>query len=188
MLLAEHMHKAGNRFHCTGGGHISGDDFQIALVMKENEAQLEELNKEKKKRLEAERIDSAAKELLAQNIAPSNLKKDQLIQLLLWRGIAKKDLPKTNQKRLEKWIELKDTPAPSFQKWTDEDETRITKLTSHEIRIEDTAIGRQKKVIMNEFKLLFKGMSKEERLAHIEACEKMDTTLGGEISGPSVSV
>lgn len=53
--------------------------------------------------------------------------------------------------------------------------------------IEDTAIGRQKRVFRREIKTPFKGMTKDERLEYIEERKKrLGAAIG--ITGPAVQL
>ena len=64
-------------------------------------------------------------------------------------------------------------------------EAKLLSLKSHDVPLENTALGRQKKVVVNESMQVLKGMTYKERLKVIEDLEKEHTKIGGTISGPS---
>ena len=176
---------AGDPFYALNGHHSSHNDMFIAKEMSTQKATLKELGKQKKRRVELKRRDDEAKQLLSRNIEDHKLKRSELELLLLWQGIKRKNHPPSNPKKLEKWLELKDKALPTFEKWTAEDEAKLERIRTMKIDINDTAIGRAKKVVTQEFRVLFRDMSKEKQLEAIEGLEK-DRDTG--VTGPVVQL
>ena len=76
-------HSAGDRFYALHGHHSSHNDMFIAKEMSTQKATLEELGKQKKRRVELKRRDDEAKQLLSRNIEDQKLKRPELELLLL---------------------------------------------------------------------------------------------------------
>ena len=141
-----------------------------------NESKLDELKKEKKKRATLGRIDTAARELLSKSIAPSDLKKDQLVLLLQWHGIDTANI-NTNRKRLQKWLEIKDNVPPSVPMWTLEEEAEIAKLEPPDAYTESSvAANRHREEIAKQWHFELQLMSKEEQFNWIEICRMESVT------------
>jgi len=176
---------AGDRFYALNGHHSSHNDMFIAKEMSIQQATLKELGKQKKRRVELKLRDDEAKQLLSRNIGDQKLKRPELELLLLWHGIQKRDHPKTNLKKLEKWLELKDKAPPTFEEWTAEDEAKLERIQTMKIDINDTAIGRAEKVVKQEFKVLFHKMSTEGQTECFEDVKKAPHTG---VTGPVVQL
>jgi len=176
-------HSAGDRFYTLNGHHSSHNDMFIAKEMSTQKATLEELGKQKKRRVELKRRDDEAGQLLSRKF--EIFLKPELELLLLWQGIKRKDHPPSNPKKLEKWLELEDKAPPTFEEWTAEDEAKLERIRTMKIDINDTAIGRAKKVVTQEYRVLFRDMSKGKQLEAIEGLEK-DRDTG--ITGPVVQL
>ena len=142
--LLKNAKSAGQRFEITRGSHLSCDDLLISKVLQSNELELKQMEKDKKERVAMKICEDNAKKLL--EIAPGELKGEELTTLLLWKGIKKRDHPKLKKQKLELWLRVKDNNPPVFNEWTPADEAKMAKLQSTDIDINDTAIGRQKKV------------------------------------------
>merc|ERR1711935_771253 len=108
--------------------------------MSKQQITLKELQKQKKQRVDLKRRDDEAKQLLLKNIEENKLKRPELELLMFWHGIQRKDHTKTNPKKLEKWLELKDKAPPSFEEWMDGDEAKLERIRKMKIDINDTAI------------------------------------------------
>ena len=80
-------------------------------------------------------------------------------------------------------LPLKD--PPTFEQWTAEDQAKMERIRTMKIDINDTAIGRAKKIVTQEYRVLFRDMSKEKQLEVIEGFEK-DRDTG--ITGPVVQL
>jgi hypothetical protein len=107
--------------------------------------------------------------ILKKETPVDKLKKNELEVLLLWHGVLKKDHPKGNIGKQAMWGRIKESNAqpPSFQKWTEQDETSLRHLQNENIDVSDTALGRAETNLKIQINASFQKMNKDTRLDFI---------------------
>lgn len=155
----------GARFKATGGFTISGNEFFKAATLRNNEEEAKVVQADKKKRQECEKNENAALAILQNGQAIDNLKKAELEVLFAWHGIPKNEQGTNMKERTSKWraIVASKKEAPSYQKWTDEEEQKLKNLHNVDVPMKDTAVGRLQALRRREAKLSLKTMTPEER-------------------------
>jgi hypothetical protein len=169
----------GDIFLVTGGGHCASDDFFIKNRLKVKEREVSRLKIEKKDKVEKETREAEAMKILQEEIPVDKLKKGQLEVLLIWHGISKKDHPKGNTTKQAMWGRIKESnvPPPSFQKWTEQDETLLNALKNENIDVSETALGRAETTLKLQIDASFQKMDKESRLEFIKDLEHQSTEI-----------
>jgi hypothetical protein len=82
---------------------------------------------------------------------------------------------KTKADKLARWRQVKDADyGATLNPWTEEDEAEYAELMEKRINIEDTALGRQKKILAEQHVAAIKTLSVEERLKIRIALDEAD--------------
>jgi superfamily II DNA helicase RecQ len=142
------------KFLATKGEHVMTDDFFFSAQTNINEFDIEQLTKEKKKRLKATEVDEVTRAVLVkrsfaiQTSTFDSLNKTELDCLLRWHGVVPgaKMLKETKVLKLKHIFESNPN-LPPRDLWTAENKERLQSLKEMEISLEDTAIGRNKIVL-----------------------------------------
>jgi hypothetical protein len=142
---------AGKKFFATGGGsHITTDDMWITMERTRRDGLVQEKEKEKRSRLEANTRRDAALLVLDRldNQLEGNvdaLKGSELTTLLKWRGVKASNMGNSvaEKKALYKqMVEEGGGGVDSARSWTDADEEELEELRNATITMADTAYGR----------------------------------------------
>ena len=119
-----------------------------------NEYDIEQLTKEKKKRLKAAEVDAEAQAMLVkrsfaiQTFALDTLNRTELDCLLHWHGMVPgAKMPKKMKVSKLKHIFESNPDPPPRELWTAENEERLQSLKEKEIFLEDTAVEKKKIVL-----------------------------------------
>ena len=123
-------------------------------------------------RLELKQQDLMAKALLGKSIEIQKLKSAEVVLLLQWHGIAKKEQPKLIGDKSFLWQGLCCKQPPIFAEWTDVDEAQLKNLRSTDIEIGDTAIGRENKTVQLEMSAVFRKLTAEEQDKYLDKLRK----------------
>ena len=111
-------------------------------------------------------MEKIEKEALAIQAGPKD-PKDYLVQeldvLLKWHQVPMKDVP-GKQKKIAKWSEImvSTKPRPPYQKWTADDEARLSLLKTSSIEVRDTALGRHRETKKRELLASIALMTEQE--------------------------
>ncbi len=144
------------------------DNFFVSAQTNINEFDIEQLTKEKKKRLKATDVATEARAVLVKRsfaIQTSasdslnkteldcllSLNKTELDCLLLWHGVVvpgAKMLKEMKVLKLKRIFKSNPNPPPR-DLWTAENEERLQSLNEMEISLEDTAV-RRKKIVLEQ--------------------------------------
>ena len=154
------------KFLTMKGENVMTDDFFVLAQTNINEYDVQQLMKEKKKRLKATEVDVEAQAVLVkrsfaiQTFAFNSLNKTELDCLLCWHGVVPgakmlKEMEVSKSKRI---FESNPNP-PSRDLWTAENEERLQSLKEMEISLEDTAVGRKKIVLEQQLNAATLSMS-----------------------------
>ena len=133
----------GSIFAATGGVHLMSNNIFKGIVLKQRKLQIEKLTKENTLHQRQERIESSALsilELAGGNI--SQIKSTDLTTLVTWHQHPKVASMKKGDK-LTAWMDIvsSGTPPPSFEKWTDANDSELLNAQSDVIKMAHTAIG-----------------------------------------------
>ena len=142
------------------------DNFFVSAQTNINEFDIEQLTKEKKKRLKAMEVDAEVRAVLVkrsfaiQTSAFDSLNKTELDCLLRWHGMVPgtKILKEMKVSKLKRIFELNPYPLPR-DLWTAENAARRQSLKEMEISLEDTAVGRKKIVLEHHLNAAMLSMS-----------------------------
>ena len=155
------------KFLATKGEHVMTDDFFFSAQTNINEFDIEQLTKEKKKRLKATEVDEVTRAVLVkrsfaiQTSTFDSLNKTELDCLLRWHGVVPgakmlKEMKVSKLKRIFESIPnllLRDL-------WTAENKECLQILKEMEISLEeDTAVGRKKIVLEQKLNAAMLSMS-----------------------------
>ena len=159
----------GDRFYVTGGCHLNSDDVFKAAEVGNRKREHEELEKDKKQRLDQEQREKEAFRVISLEKSTAKLNMKELEKLLYWYRIPKSKMGNL-QRRREQWEEIKQTnrAPPTFRKWTSEEEVKLVQLTATDIPLEETALGRMKAQRTAEFEATFASMPKEKQKEYID--------------------
>jgi len=133
---------AGEQFHATNGQHVYGDDFFISMERKRRHSEIERLRTEKESIEESQKREQAARSVLTQR-KDKDLRLEDLKILIKWKQNGKAAVG-AKPVLLKLWEKLKDKEIPAVQPWTDEDDQKIERLEQAEIKLSDTAVGRER--------------------------------------------
>ncbi len=136
------------KFLATKGEHVMTDDFFVSAQTNINEVDIEQLTKEKKKRLKATEVDAEARAVLVkrsfaiQTSAFDSLNKTELNCFLRWHGVVPgaKMLKEMKVLKLKHIFKSNSNPPPR-DLWTAENEEHLQSLKEIEISLEDTPSG-----------------------------------------------
>ena len=163
----------GQQFKVTGGHHLTSNDFFLAAEHNKLQAERKTLTAERKARQKQQQqfenaaplINKPEKDLLVKDL-------DALLRFKLG------ELPghlKTKAEKLARWRQVKDINGDAtLNPWTEEDEANYAELMEKQISIEDTALGRQKKILAEQHAAAIKTLSSEERLKLRRALDEAD--------------
>ena len=169
----------GEKFHATGGGHLTSDCFFKSLEVPEWKRQIAALKDDKEVRTGKAELQLKAEALLVETGGGTgNLRVPQLDLLLKWHAVPLKDIGNKPQK-MQKWkeiLEAKREPPP-FESWTAADKSKITELEKFKLEVEDTALGRQRLVRKRELFALVASMAPEE----LEGLKREMDLVGAEV-------
>lgn len=156
----------GKKFLATRGSHVMNNDFFVAAELNLVQSEIEQLEREKRKRIaamntkeKAEKIMSKKSDIVA-SFQFDALPKADVDTLLRWHGIVpgKQMTPDTKFSHLRRIFESK-KPPPEMERWSAEDEERLQNLRGKEISMEDTAVGRKKIVLEQQLSAATLSMS-----------------------------
>ncbi len=142
------------------------NDFFVAAELNLVQSEIEQLEREKRKRIaamntkeKAEKIMSKKSDIVA-SFQFDALPKADVDTLLRWHGIVpgKQMTPDTKFSHLRRIFESK-KPPPEMERWSAEDEERLQNLRGKEISMEDTAVGRKKIVLEQQLSAATLSMS-----------------------------
>ena len=127
------------------------NDFFVAAESNLVQLEIEQLEREKRKKISAMNTQEKAEKILTKksdtllSFEFDRLPKTDVDTLLRWHGIVpgKHMTPETKFSHLHHIFESK-KPPPEVERWTAEDEERLQNLRGKEISMEDTAVGRKK--------------------------------------------
>lgn len=163
----------GQQFKVTGGHHLTSNDFFMAEEVINLQAEQKAKTAERKARhKQQQQFEHAAplfnkpeKDLIVKDL-------DALLRFKLG------ELPgnlKTKADKLARWRQVKDANyGATLNPWTEEDEAEYAELMEKRINIEDTALGRQKKILAEQHVAAIKTLSVEERLKIRIALDEAD--------------
>ena len=140
------------------GAHLMTDDLFIAALKGESEKEIAELERVKKKRLAAMKIQQAANSIMQQRCNEiqqlhfSNLTVVELDTLLRCHNRYSGKM--TKQEKILKLTEVcQSNPVPApIEEWTADDEGKLQRLKCSEIDLADTAVGRKKELMRQQFR------------------------------------
>ena len=156
----------GKKFLATRGSHVMNNDFFVAAELNLDQSEIEQLEREKRKRNSAMNTQEKAEKILMkksdslQSFEFDRLPKTDVDTLLRWHGIVpgKQMTPDTKFSHLRRIFESK-KPPPEMERWSAEDEERLQNLRGKEISMEDTAVGRKKIVLEQQLSAATLSMS-----------------------------
>ena len=180
------------KFLATKGEHVMTDEF-FSAQMNSNEFDIEQLTKEKKKRLKATEVDAETRAVLVkrsfaiQTSAFNSLNKTELDCLLCWHGVVPgaKMLKETKVSKLKRIFESNPNQPPR-DLWTAENKERLQSLKEMEISLEDTAVGRKKIVLEQQLNAAMLSMSPTKWNKLLEIRKQNGARRG--LSGPLMKV
>ena len=158
----------GAKFLATGGAHLMTDDLFIAAQKSESEKKIAGLEKVKKRRLAAMKIQQAAKEIMQQKpnefqqLHFSSLTVVELDTLLRWYNIYLGKM--TKQEKVAKLTEVfkSNQGMGAVEEWTADDEGKLQVLKCSEVDLADTALGRKKALQQQQFRAAGADMPDDE--------------------------
>lgn len=108
-----------------------------------------------------------ALDILTKGTALSSMKKAEaeVETLLKWHQVDKPTEGLIGEKR-KRWEKIRDDPTrlpPTYKKWTDSDEQKLSDLKAAEITVQDTALGRLKEMHERELESPARKMTPEEQ-------------------------
>jgi len=164
---------ASGRFVATGGEHLNCDDWFIATERTSRVAAVKNLESKKKEFEEAKKREDDAKAIIEKYCSmdkdiknpthANELTATELKSLYKWKhgkNVPQKDSQKS--KLLADWLETKDRPPAGLHSWTTENETDLAKLKSDDIQLQDTEVGRQMQISIDEMVAKFPHISPEQ--------------------------
>jgi hypothetical protein len=138
---------AGGFFMVTGGSHLTADEVFLGGAKKVQGSELKLLKKKKKDFQDFTDREAEARLILEKERDDDALKVSELESLLKWKLNAK-TLPKNlkvKTDKLAKWIAMKGNPDPvSTVEWTLDDQSKMDKFETGDIRIEETVLGQKR--------------------------------------------
>ncbi len=161
--LAEAKSHGGCFCATNGGTHSTANDYWKGAELSVWLTQRDLLKADKKIRLQCKAIEEKALAILAQEKSVIDLSGGDLDVLLAWHHAPKK---KSNKKKdkLEQWVEIRRSmkPPPPYNKWTDEDEQKLTALMSDKVDMADTFFGCELALKEREFEAALVNMLREK--------------------------
>jgi len=142
-LMAE-AKSHGQLFCATGGSHVTSDNFFKAMEVPIRKKQIKEMEEDKKRRQYFAKCLLEGQAVLDQNKSDNQFSSLELEKILLMHHVPKKDMGSKRDK-LQMWMDIKATmkPPPIFSPWDEKDEAKLDDLRKMQIKLEDTALGRQ---------------------------------------------
>jgi len=155
----------GNKFAATGGVHLMSNDIFMGIVLKQRKILREKLaTKEKMLRQQQESTESEALAILdaAGGDATKIMGLDSTI-LLSWHQHPKVAGMKKEEK-LNVWVAIvnRGKAPPSFEKWTDADDIKLSEAQSGVVEMTHTALGHLEAPKKKELVLAALTMTQEE--------------------------
>ena len=96
---------------------------------------------------------------------PTTYLAKELTVLLKWFQIPPKEIPKGKAACAVRWLEIleKGLQPSTYERWTDDDETKLEEMKEFKIKIVDTALGRRRATSKRQLFSSIPRMSPEER-------------------------
>jgi len=135
----------GKKFLATRGSHVMNNDFFVAAELNLVQSEIEQLEREKRKRIAAMNTKEKAEKIMS--------KKSDIVASFQFDA-----LPKADVDTLLRWHGI--VPGKQMTPdWSAEDEERLQNLRGKEISMEDTAVGRKKIVLEQQLSAATLSMS-----------------------------
>jgi len=136
---------AGKLFISTGGCHLSEEDAFIGWEHAARQSEIAELEKGKKSIIAQRRLYDSAKAIMEESvgIAIASLSVAKIRTLLKWK--LQGQTPKGRKDQLV--LQYTTLSEPAIPAWTEVQENRYLFLTSEDISIQDTALGREREAM-----------------------------------------
>ena len=166
---------ASGRFVTTGGEHLNSDDWFITTERTSRVAMVKDLEAKKKAYEEAKKREDNAKAIIEKYRSKDKditnpthaeqLTATELKTLYKWKhgkNVPQKDSQKP--KVLADWLATKDRPPhdAGLHSWTTENENDLVRMKSDDIRLEDTEVGRQMQISIDDMVAKFPHASPEQ--------------------------
>ena len=163
----EALENARGVFQVTGGAALNDDDFLIRDERLRLKAELQALQKTKKKmQLQWDRQQRAFEIIEAER---PKLTSTEYRDLIAWKTSKPCPSKITSLKgRKELYLQLKDMPVKNSIQWSLEDEAKLILLKEKiesDIALEDTEFGRDRELATSKAKALVNSLPEDERLA-----------------------
>ena len=162
----------GAKFTATGGFHITSDDMFKSLYISIREKEIEEIEKDKRNRMEKEKFETDGRAALSGRppCCPVTYSRPWKVPvmdgILWWYGMSKVEcgkMKKPKKSDIMKEIINGVIDPPPYEKWSTENKTGLVELKKKLINMEDTALGRHQAVQKREMEASIDVMNSEER-------------------------